>query len=159
MLKGIVLLLLLCLVVTGCATRGSYVRIPARFTALPQAPNTETYLIEHIHASAPPTATRYEFTFEGGTVTAQISTIAESGARSERRRPAEVATTLLEIFRKFDWGSIEAPLPDDEGGLKPADDTEVVFKARTQRSYREAQVRLAHCAALRKLLADLEAVK
>src|SRR5687768_9517984 len=138
MLKRIVVLVVVCLVVTGCATRGSYVRIPARFTALPLAPNTETYLIERIHASAPPTATRYEFTFEGGTITAQISTIAESGARSERRRPAEIATTLLEIFRKFDWGSIEAPLPDDDGGLTPTDDTEVVIKARTQRSYREA---------------------
>jgi hypothetical protein len=159
MLKLIVVLVLASLVVAGCATRGSYVRIPSRFTALPAAPNSESYLIERIHASKAPTATRYDFTFEGGTVTAQVSTIAESGARSERRRPGETATRLLEIFRKFDWGAIEAPLPDDEGGAAPSDDTEVVIKARTQKSYREAHVRLAQCAALRKLLADLEVVK
>ena len=39
------------------------------------------------------------------------------------------------------------------------DDTEVVIKARTQKSYREAQVRLSQCAGLRKLLAELESVK
>jgi len=159
MLKVIGLLVVVSLIVAGCATRGSYVRIPARFTALPAAPNSESYLIERIHASEPPTATRYDFTFEGGLVSAQVSTIKESGARSERRRSGESATRLLETFRKFDWGSIEAPLPDDDGGVPLADDIEVVIKARTQKSYREAQVRLAECAALRKLIADLEAVK
>jgi hypothetical protein len=159
MLKKIVVVLMTCLVMAGCATPGSYVRIPARFTALPFAPNTESYLIEQIHASADPTATRYEFTFEGSSVTAQISTISKSGARSERRRSSEAATRLLQIFRSFDWSSIEAPLPDDEGGVPPPDETEVVIKARTQKSYREAQVRLAQCASVRKLLAALESVK
>jgi len=159
MLKAIPVLLLACLVVAGCATRGNYARIPARFTALPAAPNSETYLIERVHATASPVATLYDFTFEGSTVTAQVSTITETGARSERRRTGAIATRLLEILRKFDWGSIEAPLPDDEGGVPLIDDTEIVIKARTEKSYREAHVRLAHCAAVRKLLAELEAVK
>jgi hypothetical protein len=159
MLKKFVLLVLACGLVVGCATPGSYTRIPARYTALPAAPNSESYLIELIHASADPTATRYEFTFEAGTVTAQISKIAASGARSERRRSGEVATRLLKVFREFDWGSIEAPLPDEDGRAPLPDDTEVVFKARTQKSFREAHVRLAQCVALRKLLAELESVK
>ena len=159
MLKAIPVLLLACLVVAGCATRGNYARIPERFTALPAAPNSETYLIERVHATDAPVATLYDFTFEGSTVTAQVSTITETGARSERRRTGAIATRLLEILRKFDWGSIEAPLPDDEGGVPLIDDTEIVIKARTEKSYREAHVRLAHCAAVRKLMAELEAVK
>lgn len=145
----------------GCSTVGSYTRIPARYTALSQAPNTETYLIEMIHAASDPIATRYEFTTEtGGAVSAQIATILKSGARSERRRTGESATRLLQVFRSFDWSSIEAPPPDDDGkNPPPADNSEVVFKARTQKSYREAQVRLADCAGLRKLLAAIEAVK
>lgn len=144
----------------GCSTVGSYTRIPARYTTLNQSPNTETYLIEMIHAAADPVATRYEFTTEtGGAVTAQISTILKSGARSERRRTGESATRLLQVFRSFDWSSIEAPPPDDDGKVPPPDNTEVVFKARTQKSYREAQVRLVNCAGLRKLLGAIEAVK
>lgn len=158
MLKTIVLLVLACGLVAGCSTPGSYTRIPARFTALPAAPNSESYLIEFVHASADPTATRYEFTFEVGTVTAQISKIAASGARSERRRSGEVATRLLKVFRDFDWSSIEAPLPDEDGRAPLEDETDVVIKARTQRSYREAHVRLAKCVGVRNLLAAIEAV-
>ena len=143
----------------GCSTPGSYSRIPARFTALPSAPNTESYLIEVVDAVADPIATRYEFTFEGNEVTAQVSTISKTGARSERRRPGDVATKLLKVFRTFNWSSIEAPPPDDDATVPPPNHTEVVLKARTAKSYREAQVRLADCAGLRKLLADLDAVK
>jgi hypothetical protein len=158
MLKLFVPLVLVCAILAGCAAPGSYMRIPARFTSLPSAPNTESYLIEVVHLSADPTATRYEFTFEGATVTAQVSKIAASGARSERRRSGEVATRLLKIFRDFDWGTIEAPLPDEDGRAPLADQTEVVIKARTQKSYREAHVRLAQCAGVRELLAAIESV-
>ncbi|MEO6001801.1 MAG: hypothetical protein ABIZ04_04335 [Opitutus sp.] len=143
----------------GCSTPGAYSRIPARFTALPSAPNTESYLIETVDAVADPTATRYEFTFEGNEVTAQVSTISKTGARSERRRTGEIAAKLLKVFRAFNWSSIEAPPPDDDATVPPPNHTEVVLKARTAKSYREAQVRLADCAGLRKLLADLQAVK
>jgi hypothetical protein len=113
-----------------------------------------------IHADSDPVATRYEFTIEGGgSVTAQISTILKSGARSERRRTGETAARLLQVFRGFDWSSIEAPPPDDDGKIPPPDNTEVVFKARTLKSYREAQVRLSDCAGLRKLLGAIESVK
>jgi hypothetical protein len=156
MLKSVVSLVLLCGMVAGCAAPGSYMRIPARFTALPSAPNSESYLIEIVRASADPTATRYDFTFEGRTIAAQISKIAPSGARSERRRSGEIATRLLKVFRDFDWGTIEAPLPDEDGRAPLADETEVVIKARTQKSYREAHVRLAQCAGVRELLAAIE---
>lgn len=142
----------------GCSTPGSYIRIPAHYTTLPTGPNAESYLIELVRPVGDPTATRYNFSIEpGGSVTAHISTISKNGARSERRRSGEAASRLLQIFRNFDWASIEAPPPDDDANAPPPDVREVVFKARTQRSYREAQVRLAECAALRKLLAALEA--
>jgi hypothetical protein len=144
----------------GCATSGSYSRIPARYTALYSSPNTESYLIEMVHATADPIATRYEFTIEGGgSVTAQVSTILKSGARSERRRTGESATRLLQVFRSFDWSSIEAPPPDDDGKITPPNNTEVVFKARTLKSYREAQVQLSDCAGVRNLLGAIESVK
>jgi hypothetical protein len=158
MLKTITFLLVACAFVSGCSTPGSYIRIPERFTTLPIAPDTESYLIEVVHKTEDPGATRYEFTFENGIVSAQVSKIAASGARSERRRTGETASRLLEVLRSFDWGSIEAPLPDEDGRRRIPDDTEVVIKARTQKSYREAHVRLSQCAELRKLLESLEAV-
>jgi len=145
--------------VAGCSTAGSYSRIPARFTALSSEPNSETYLIEIVDAVADPTATRYDFTIGGSEVTAQISTISKTGARSERRRSGDVAARLLKVFRSFEWSSIEAPPPDDDSTVAPPNHTEVVLKARTQKSYREAQVRLADCAGVRKLLAAIAAVK
>lgn len=160
-LQALGIILIVGLIAAGCSTVGSYTRIPTRYTTLSPAPNTETYLIEMIHAASDPVATRYEFTTEtGGAVTAQISTILKSGARSERRRTGESATRLLQVFRTFDWSSIEAPPPDDDGkSPPPPDNTEMIFKARTQKSYREAQVRLSECAGLRKLLGAIEAVK
>ncbi|MEO7597335.1 MAG: hypothetical protein ABIV50_00260, partial [Opitutus sp.] len=101
----------------------------------------------------------YDFTTQGNLVTAQVSEISKTGARSERRQSPEVAKRLLQVLRKFDWGSIEAPLPDDEPIAPAPDDTQIVLKARTAKSYREAQAKLADCASLRKLLANLEAVK
>lgn len=145
-------------VVAGCASPGSYTRIPARYTALYLAANSESYLIEVVRPIGDPTATLYDFTFEAGTVTAQISTISKTGARSERRRSGESANRLLQVFRGFDWRSIEAPLPDDEAIARAPDDREVVFKARTAKSYREAQVKLAGCAGLRALLTAVESV-
>lgn len=153
---GIILVALM--VAAGCASPGSYSRIPARYTALYLAPNSESYLIEVVRPVGDPSATRYDFTFEAGTVTTQISTISKTGARSERRRSGEVANRLLQVFRGFDWRSIEAPLPDDEAIARPPDDREVVFKARTAKSYREAQVKLSECAGLRALLAAVELV-
>lgn len=147
------------LVLNSCSTAGSYSRIPARYTALQSEPNSEAYLIEIVDAVADPTATRYDFTFEGHEVTAQISTISKTGARSERRRTGEAASRLLKVFHGFDWSSIEAPPPDDDSTVPPPNHTEVVLKARTQKSYREAQVRLADCAGVRKLLAAIAAVK
>ena len=158
MLKKILFLLAVCVFVSGCSTPGTYIRIPERFTALPVAPDTESYLIELVRETGDPSATRYEFTFESGNVTAQVSKIAASGARSERRRTGETASRLLQVLRNFDWGSIEAPLPDEDGRGRVPDDKEIVIKARTQKSYREAQVRLSQCAELRKLLAELEPV-
>ena len=143
----------------SCASPGSYSRIPARYTVLSSAPNSESYLIEIVQALGDPTATRYDFTFEAGTVTAQISTISKTGARSERRRSGEVATRLLEVFRGFDWSSIEAPPPDDEAIARAPDDREVVLKARTQKSYREAQVKVSECAGVRTLLAAIDAAQ
>jgi hypothetical protein len=148
-----------CLAVAGCATPGSYSRIPARYTGLSLSPNSESYLIEMVHAASDPTATRYDFTIDGSSVTAQVSTISKSGARSERRRSEEIARRLLQVFRGFDWSSIEAPPPDDDGKVPVPDNTEVVFKARTLKSYREVQVRLSDCAGIRKLLNAIESVK
>jgi len=159
MLKTFVITLAVGLAVTGCSTMGTFARVPARYTALPSSPNSESYLIEIVRASGDPIATRYDFTVSGASVTAQISTISKSGARSERRRSDESAKRLLQIFQKFDWSSIEAPLPDDEGIAPPRDDTEVVLKARTLKSYRETQVRLADCAAMRALLRAVDSAK
>jgi hypothetical protein len=64
---------------------------------------------------------------------------------------------MMLLFRGFNWGSIEAPLPDDDATRKP-DDRQIIFKARTNKSYREVQVRLSDCESLRKLLAALDAV-
>ena len=156
------LLVLVCVasvLLSGCATTGSYRRIPSAYTALTSSPGSESYLIEKIHPSADPTATRYDFTTEGNLVTGQVSTISKTGARSERRQTPEVAKRLLQVLQKFDWGSIEAPLPDDEPIAPAPDETQVVLKARTAKSYREAQVKLADCASLRKLLASLEEIK
>ena len=157
--KSWMALLAACLLVAGCSTPGSYVRVPTRFTALPLAANTESYLIELIHPRGDPKATRYEFIFEDRVVTATISTISVTGARSERRRSTDVATRLLKAFRSFDWSAIDAPPPDIDGSERDQGDTEVVFKARTARSYREAQVRLANCPPLEKLLAELESIR
>jgi hypothetical protein len=144
---------------SGCATQGTFRRIPAAYTALSSSPGSESYLIERIHSSADPTATRYDFTIEGNLVTAQVSTISKTGARSERRQTPEVAKRLLQVLQKFDWGSIEAPLPDDEPIAPVPDDTQIVLKARTAKSYREAHAKLADCASLRKLLMSLDAIK
>lgn len=152
-------LLVACLLMAGCSTPGSYIRVPTRFTALPSAANTESYLIELVYPRADPKATRYEFTFEDRVVTATISTISVTGARSERRRSGDVASKLLQTFRGFDWSSIDAPPPDVDGSEATQADTDIVFKARTARSYREVQVRLADCPSLEKLLADLESIK
>ncbi|HTO02933.1 MAG TPA: hypothetical protein VL069_04490 [Opitutus sp.] len=159
LLKSCLLLLAVCFLTAGCSTPGSYLRVPARFTALPPAANTESYLIELVYPRADPQATRYEFTFEDRVVTAHLATISATGARSERRRSGEVASRLLQLFRGFDWSSIEAPPPDDDGSETALTDAEIVFKARTARSYREVQVRLADCPPLEKLLADLESIK
>ena len=156
--NGLFLVLVL-LALAGCKTTGTFTRIPASYTTLAVYPDSEAYLIERIHATADPTATRYEFTIDGALVTAQISTISKTGARSERRRSGEPAKKLLELFRGFDWGSIEAPLPDDDATPRVPDDTQVVLKARTQKSYREAQVKLADCESMRKLLKAIAAVQ
>lgn len=146
------------LTLPGCKTTGAFTRIPAGYTTLTVYPDSEAYLIELVHPAADPTATRYEFTIEGPLVTAQISTISKTGARSERRRSGESAKKMLELFRGFNWGSIEAPLPDDDATPRAPDDTQVVFKARTQKSYREAQVKRADCESVRKLLKALDAL-
>jgi hypothetical protein len=157
-LNGLFLVLVL-LTLAGCKTTGTFTRIPASYTTLSVYPDSEAYLIELIHATADPTATRYEFTIEGSLVTAQISTISKTGARSERRQSGEPAKKLLELFRGFDWGSIEAPLPDVDATPRVPDDTQVVLKARTQKSYRETQVKLADCESVRKLLKAIAAVQ
>ena len=159
LLKNGMVLVAACLLMAGCSTPRTYTRVPPRFTALPAVANTESYLIELIYPRADPKATRYEFTFEDRVVTATISTISATGARSDRRRAGAVAPRLLQTFRDFDWRSIDAPLPDDDGSDTAPMDTEIVFKARTARSYREVQVRLANCPPLEKLLADLESIK
>jgi hypothetical protein len=159
LLKCCACLFATCLLLVGCSTPGSYTRVPARFTTLPPAANTESYLIELIYPSADPKATRYEFTFENRLVTATVSTISVTGARSERRRSGDLASRLLQTFRGFDWSLIDAPPPDVDGSEVARTDTEVVFKARTARSYREVQVRSADCPPLEKLLAELESIK
>lgn len=155
---AILLLVAVALGFSGCKTTGTFVRIPAGYTTLAVYPDSEAYLIELVHPVGDPVATRYEFTTEGSLVTAQISTITKSGARSERRRNGEVARRMMLLFRGFDWGSIEAPPPDDDATRKP-EDRQIIFKARTNKSYREAQVRLADCESLRKLLAALDEIK
>lgn len=154
-----VLLVIVGLALVGCATAGSYSRIPSRFTTLSPAPNSESYLIELIRAAGEPTAARYEFTAENGLVTGQVSTISRSGARSERRLTTEAARKILQIFRGFDWGAIDAPLPDEDATVSVPDNTDVVFKARTTKSYREVQVRLSDCAPVRRLLHAIESAK
>jgi hypothetical protein len=147
------------LLLGGCSSTGSYLRIPAGFTTVSAGPNYESYLIELDRAVGDPTATRYEFTIESGAVTAVISKISKNGARSERRHSDETAKRLLQVFRGFNWGAIEAPLPDDDTAVSVPENTEVTLKARTQKSYREVQVRLSDCAPIRKLLLAIEAVK
>lgn len=158
-INGGLALILVGLLFGGCATSRSYLRIPSSFTTVSAGPNYESYLIELDRPTGEPTATRYEFTIESGSVTATISKISRNGARSERRRSDETAKRLLQIFRGFNWGSIEAPLPDDDTAVSVSEDTEIILKARTQKSYREVQVRLSDCAPIRKLLQAIEAVK
>ena len=159
LLKSCLIAVAACLLIAGCSTPGSYIRVPTRFTALPLAANTESYLIELVYPRADPKATRYEFTFEDRNVSATISTISVTGARSERRRSGEVAAQLLQTFRNFDWSSIDAPPPDVDGSEAAQADTDVVFKARTARSFREVQVKLADFPPLQKLLAELESIQ
>lgn len=156
--KSCVIIALVALTLVGCRTPGSYVRIPSGFTAVSAGPNYESYLLELDRAVGDPTATRYEFTVEGGSVSVVISKIAKNGARSERRQNGEIARRLLQVFRGFNWGAIEAPLPDDDTAISVPDNTEVIFKARTPKSYREVQVRLSDCAPIRKLLLAVDAV-
>ena len=151
--------ILTCLVIAGCATHGIHDRIPERYTSLSGSASAESYLIEIRAPSANATAQRYEFTMEGDNVTARISTLSYSGARSEVRRSGETASRLLKLLRGFDWSAIEIPPADETPTGDLPDDTEVVFKARTAKSYREAQVHLADCAALRKLITAIKNVK
>jgi len=158
-INGGLALVIVGLLLGGCTTSRTYTRIPSGFTTVSAGPNYESYLIELDRPNGDPTATRYEFTIEGGSVTATISKISRNGARSERRRSDEAAKRLLQIFRGFNWGTIEAPLPDDDTAVSVPEDTGIILKARTQKSYREVQVWLSDCAPIRKLLQAIEAVK
>jgi len=146
--KSIPAALLVVLALCGCATHGGFPRIPERYTALPPSPNSESYLVEITPQNSAAKAKRYDFEPEGDLMTARISTISASGARSEVRRTGEAATQLLRLLRGFDWASIEGPAPDESPTTEIPDNTEVVFKARTTKSYREVRIGLAACPAL-----------
>jgi hypothetical protein len=149
-------LVVLALTMAGCASPQSYRRIPARYTELNRPPTQESYLIEVVPAFTQAYAKRYDFEERSGIITVQIQEISTSGPKPAVRKSGAYAQRILDTFRSFDWSRIEVPEKAADTITLTCDDPEVIFKARTSRSYREAQVGMSDCEVLRELIKTVD---
>ena len=109
---------------------------------------TESYLLYAVQAFGEPLARRFDFVEHGGVVSVEIRTFSSAGPRTVVRKEGDEACRLRTVFREFDWNALESPQ------ARPAmfpDDVALVLKARTSRSYREADAGMAECDALGRL--------
>ncbi|MEZ5278619.1 MAG: hypothetical protein R3F07_19720 [Opitutaceae bacterium] len=108
-------------------------------------------MIEIIPAFAEPLAKQFDFVTENDVVYLEMQSFTRHGAKSVIKAEGEEASCLLGKFRSFNWATVEDPVPEDVVILAP-DDTEIVLKAQTSRSYRELRIGISQSAALRHLL-------
>jgi hypothetical protein len=145
-------LVVLALAIAGCTSTHSYRRIPERYVELNRPPAQESYLIEVVPAFTKAFAKRYDFEEQNGIISVQIQEITSSGPKPAVQKSGTYAQQILGAFRSFDWSRIEVPEKPTDTIILTCDDPEMIFKARTSRSYRETEVGMSDCKALRELM-------
>jgi hypothetical protein len=140
---------LMFVLLSSCASQGSYRRLPTKFTTLGPSSATESYLIEVVQAFGDPIARRFDFEGPEAMMSVTIRSFTPDGARPVVRKSGAEAAALIRHFRDVDWNSIDRRRSDD-GSFTP-DDIALFFKARTAQTYREAQGGMSDSPPLRVL--------